>query len=240
MEEIRQPMTAEAAVSGIEANMRGLMAGLRLLPGAEVVDRPEMLRFLTGAPFPLFNGVVGARLAAGGVDTAIDAALAPFRERGVPMLWWVGPSSEPADLGARLEARGLVHADASSGMAVDLAALTAPPALPGGLTIEPVRDAAALRDYTAALVAGFGLPPEAGEWTFDLCRRAGFGDAMPTNYLARLDGVPVATAMLALFGGVAGVWNVATVPGARRRGSARRSRGRPWPMRARGGIGSPC
>ena len=47
----------------------------------------------------------------------------------------------------------------------------------------------------------------------------GIGHGLPLHHLlGRLDGRPVATASVLLDGGIAGVYDVSTVPGARRRG----------------------
>lgn len=61
----------------------------------------------TGLPHPLFNGVFRAQLTAETAGQSIEAAVAHFQARKLPMFWWTGPLTQPTDLGARLEARGL-------------------------------------------------------------------------------------------------------------------------------------
>ena len=53
------------------------------------------------------------------IDALIDARLAACAARNVPMLWWTGPSTMPADLGERLDRCGFVL-EAARGMAADL------------------------------------------------------------------------------------------------------------------------
>lgn len=221
VDEIARETTSPAVLDGIEGNIRALFIAFGCLPAAEVEDSPEMLRFLSGIPFPLFifNGITGAHLASDVTDAMIATALAPFRERHLPMLWWIGPATAPADLGARLEAHGLTRVGEMPGMAIDLRTFDNQPPMISGLTIMSVRDVATLRRYIDVLVAGYPLPAIAGEGFTDLCARLGLHDTLPIrHYLALLDGEPVATSMLALASGVAGVWNVATLPARRRRG----------------------
>jgi len=59
-------------------------------------------------------------------------------EQGAPALWWVGPQSQPAQLGSLLEQYGLHPAGEVPGMAIQLAALENQPAFPAGLTIQKV------------------------------------------------------------------------------------------------------
>ncbi len=178
-----------------------------------------MLQTLTDVPFPLFNSVLNARLAPENVDAAIEAAISRCRSRNVPMLWWTGPATRPADLGARLEAHGWVHDEDTPGMAADLAALNENFSTPPGLVIHPVRDASALQQWCRAFIAGYELPDWLRDPVLDLFSEVGVGENNPMQlYLARLDGEPVATSTLLLGVGVAGIFNVATLASARRKG----------------------
>ena len=88
-----------------------------------------------------------------------------------------------------------------------------------GLTIEPVVDAAGLDRWRSVQQRGLGLDDEATEAWFVAHRRPGFDPALPLrNWVASLDGVPVAAAALFVGAGVAGIYNVCTVPEARGRG----------------------
>jgi GNAT superfamily N-acetyltransferase len=102
-------------------------------------------------------------------------------------------------------------------MAVDLSVLNDDPTTPSGLTIEPVRDTEALKQWAYASAIGFGLPETLeGTW-LDIF--TGLGFELPLrNYVGILNGDPVATSELFVAQGVAGIYIVATVPKARRQG----------------------
>jgi GNAT superfamily N-acetyltransferase len=104
-------------------------------------------------------------------------------------------------------------------MAVDLLELNENLPDPAGLVIERVGDADSLAQFCHIAVACFGIPASA-EGTFrDIWASVGVGSESPLrHYLGWLDGRPVATSSLIPGAGVAGIYIVATVPEARRKG----------------------
>ncbi len=202
----------------VEANFTACWWLLGEVVGAELSDRDGVRTVVTGAPEPLLNGVVWARIE-GDVDGAIERVLHRFRDAGVPFVWWVGPSSGPADLPRRLEARGLAPWGSSwPGMAVRLAEIAAPDT-PDGLEIRVVDDEARLRDYLD--VFGAVLSPSAAfTQSIEAVGRARLASReLPVvDFVGYLRGVPVATSTLIDVGGAAGIYNVATVETARQRG----------------------
>ena len=80
-----------------------------------------------------------------------------------------------------------------------------------------------IRRFAEVARAGFELPEFTAWYIFEACRAVGLAEGSPVrNHVGRIDGEAVATASVALAAGVAGVYNVATLPGARRRGWERR------------------
>lgn len=190
--------------------------------GHERHDVDGLRWYHSGGADPFTNAVIGTRLAGGGAgadaDAAIDRLLAELRRRGAPFQWWVLPSDRPADLAERLAARGLAAGGAWAGFALDIEALVPPPPVPG-LEIRRVADASSFGAFLD-VVAPILSPSEAFTTFFaEGARRIGFGpDADEQHLLGLLDGTPVATTSLLLAGGAAGIYNVATVEAARRRG----------------------
>lgn len=215
---ILKDLSPTAMAAANEANIFEFFALWRDWPQAEFHNGPELMWSLTSIRFPLFNSVLRARLAPESVDAAIEAAVARCRARNVPMLWWTGPATHPADLGERLQAHGLKHSSDSPGMAVDLLALNDPPP-PPGLTIEFVNDAGTLTTYSEVCARGFEMPTLAVEPLRDMLVTLCLDKPLPVrNYLARLNGEAVATSTMFLGAGVAGIYNVSTVPEARQKG----------------------
>jgi ribosomal protein S18 acetylase RimI-like enzyme len=220
MTPIVQDTSPAALTAAIEDNLFAFFALFRRLPGAAYEDRPDRIRLVTGIPFPMFNAVFRARLAPATLEAEITATLAPFTARHLPMLWWTGPATQPADLGARLQARGMVRTSDSTGMACDLRDLP-PPVMPPGLTIHRVSDASGFAAWVEPVGRSFDLPPFAANALRGFCERLGFGPDTPLqHYVGRMDGTPVAGASLCLGAGVAGLYNVATIPEGRDQGTA--------------------
>ena len=210
--------TGSPAARANEATLMGFYALFRAGPGAIGVDTPERSWTATDVPFPLFNSVTRAVFEEerGAPDAQIATTLAPFRARNVPMLWHVGPSTRPLDLGAALKRAGLDGGGDTPGMAMDLRDLPRG-TLPPDLQVARVRDRAEFREWAGATQAGFGLPAFAADAIPRLLGDTLDGDGL-RHYLGRAAGAPVATASCFYAAGVAGIYIVSTRPAYRGRG----------------------
>lgn len=203
--------------AAIEANLCSLFLQLKAWPRVELYDNSACCWTLSHLPFPLFNSVVGARFDADHADAAIEARIRDCADRNVPMLWWTGPSTTPPDLGERLERRGFLL-EPALGMAGDAHYIAAQPSQMV-IDVEPVCDQARLATWNKVLCHAFGAPPAFGEAFGDLASAIGLGRSSPfRHFLGWLDGEPVATCSLFLGAGVAGIYDVGTLPERRHRG----------------------
>lgn len=220
MNDILHDLTTPHLVHAIEENLYCFMTALRCWPRAEVHEEPCMKWSITDLPFSLFNSVMRAQLPTGAVDATIDAVIERARRRGVPVSWWTGPATRPSDLGMHLQRHGFGNGECSPGMALDLGKLTRGRAKPPGLKVEVARDEASLQQWGLVCARGFGAPENiAGRLADVWCDFLGCADPHAiVPYLGSLADRPVATSMLMLGAGVAGIYAVATLPEARRQG----------------------
>lgn len=194
----------------------------------EIHDDPDATWGIAGYPDPFRSTVVSSRFSEDAADGRIREISAAFAARGTGFLWWVAPFHTPMDLGTRLLDAGLRFEGTAPAMAMDLEALPRGEALPAGLEIVPVRDEATLREFINVLALEMGVP--AGSPNPAARHHAALLEAIPPTlasepiplrYLGLLDGRPVATSRIAIDGGVAGLYAVATLPNVRGRGIGR-------------------
>jgi GNAT superfamily N-acetyltransferase len=209
-------MTDAAA---FEANFAELLAWYASF-GGETVRASDHWRSHSGVPFRALNAVTAIRLGRD-AEAAIVDATGWFSERGMPWRWLLHASSKPADLGERLLAAGLTALSDNPAMGMSLDGFALEP-LPAGVTIEQVTDDAGLHRWREVGRRGMELDPIRDEAWWTAHRRPGFAEDAPlVNYVASLDGDAVSVAALFDAAGVAGIYNVATVPEARGRGIGR-------------------
>ncbi len=219
MNEILEDFSTPSLIKAMEANVQE--AGIRWarLLRAEIHDNPEVTWFVSGLPFEMCNGVLRAQFTSNNFDRKTNELLGLLMSRQVPMAWMIGPSTRPVDLGQRLQAHGWFLADEAPGMAADLSKLNEHIPTPPGLSIEEVSDGEMLKQWMRVMTTGSDMPESAYNLLLDLYNKYGFvRSSSPRYYLASLNGEPVATSLLFPGGGVAGIYNVATLPGARRQG----------------------
>ena len=219
MSYILNDLTEPAIVEAIEDNPTEFFAYLGQAPQAEVYNGPDMMRMITGIPYPLCNTVFRAKLPRERLDERIEETLSHFKARNLPMLWWTGPSTTPADLDERLVAHGLVHAGNPPGMAADLEKFKGDLPTPPGLTIEAVRDTETLKRFGGILSTVFEFPEFVAEGFLGMFGELGMGPEQPLqNYIGVLNGELVGVSSLFMGAGVAGIYNVGTIPEARGKG----------------------
>ncbi len=221
MQELIDDFSLSPLLKAMEANVNGAWIRLGHALGAVFHDEPELLWFLSGLPFHLANGIVRTHFPSDTVEETFEEWLKQLTAYRVPMTWLIGPSTRPTDLGKRLESHGWTL-EAAPGMAVDLRSLDEHLSLPSNLTIERVSDGEMLKTWLRIMTVVSEIPEEGLTLLLDMVTNHGFkDDAAVHYYLGRLGSQPVATSLLYLGGGVAGIYNVTTLPEVRRQGIGR-------------------
>ncbi|MEE9516050.1 MAG: GNAT family N-acetyltransferase [Candidatus Adiutricales bacterium] len=221
MSEIVTDLSPEKISRAIDANQIEGYTYFGQGPQAEIHKESDLLWFVTGIPHPILNGVLTARFTEETLDRRIESTLNYFKSRGLPMMWWTGPATEPFDLADHLLAHGMTDGGDQPGMALDLGQLEQNRPQPEGLIIGRVNNVSDLGEWLEPVRIGFELPDFVAEAVFNNFSRLNPKKDFPwRHYLGKLDGRTVAAATLFLGAGVAGIYHMATLPQARRRGIA--------------------
>lgn len=214
--------TREGLVRAMEANVQETAALWGRVLGCQIHSTPEVDWFLSGTQLSMFNGIIRAQLLTENIDAQIERLLAPFRERDLPMAWLTFPSTTPDNLGKYLLKHGLALDERLPGMAVDLRNLPLDEAPPVGITIKVVENAAEMEQWIYTLSEGSSFPPFVTTLLLDILQRQGYRQSEHYRpYSALRKGHVVGTSLLSPGGGLAGIYNVCTLPEERGRGIGR-------------------
>jgi GNAT superfamily N-acetyltransferase len=184
------------------------------VPGALVRHEAGVMLMATGLPIQLFNQVVIE------LDTAtpkdLAAAVDVLRDRAAPFVVNLRRGIDDRFV-PEVERLGLelpTDHPAMPGMARHPLPSSASAARPD-LEIRRIDDTAGLEDHIRTAAAGFGMPEDLlRPWIgTDLWQRPG-----AAVYVGYVDGEPVSTGLGWRTGRTIGVYNIATVPNARKRG----------------------
>ncbi|MCA1218625.1 GNAT family N-acetyltransferase [Streptomyces sp. 8L] len=151
-----------------------------------------------------------------------DRVLAVRRSAAVPgraQDWWIGPSARPHDLPQRLAALGFTALAPVQMMRARLTGEAQVPRTRTGARARPVEGLGALADFVAVHSAAYGASRGTARFFHRVLASLPHTAGGPLwHVVLRADGRPVAVASVFLRDGVAGLYNVATVPQARGRG----------------------
>lgn len=218
MSDILEDLSEVSLANANEANLYASTPLYYDLPQADVYKGQDVSWCITGIPVRPCNVVFKARMKPEYVDSAIKSVIEKARTKDVPLRWYVGKDTEPADLGEHLVAHGFTTWGPDPMMAVDLQTLKEDTRTLPGLDVIDVKDTDNLKIWTNVLSRGMGATPQ-GETAIFRWFSAIMELGLPMRfYLAFHNGVPAATSQLVLAEGVAGIQYVTTVPEARNQG----------------------
>jgi GNAT superfamily N-acetyltransferase len=208
--------------AAMEENLWSMWSQFGLAKDGALHDEGGALWFETPIPVPPYNMVVKFQGDAQ-ADTVIDRIFAHFRSRGVPFVWLVHPSAQPADLRSRLQSRGFEEAEPITGMAMDLAGLPPLPDTPRGVEILPVTVEHAKSAFAELVVWRWHVPEAARPHLQSIMDVVRIGAAGSPNraWVVVKDGVALAKAFTHDAAGAVGLYGMATKPEARGMGLAR-------------------
>jgi len=206
-------------LAAMEDNYNAYATYFSRLPYLELQQSPTMT-FVMSKEISFWNVVLRTRLTQYNVTASIEAMLARFEALNLPLTWHVLPSTQPADLERHLKEHNFLLFDEEPHMVIEPATLSLhAPNLPG-FTIERVTDAESFARWYEVTIAGFfASTPSLGRVLFDAYTLLGFNSQGPfLHYIGYMNGEPVTSSTLLLAGGIAGIYDVSTLPSARGKG----------------------
>jgi len=216
--EVLKDLSPDALARANEANLYASTPFLYNLPGAEVYKGDDVSWCITSIPARPCNVVFNARIKPENVDSVIKSITEKARTKKVPLRWYTGKDTEPANLGEHLISHGFTKDGPVPMMAIDMQTLKEDIHTLSGLDVIEVKDIDNLKIWNNVASRGFGGTPQ-GERAMFRWFSVVMESGLPLRfYLAIHNGVPVATSQMILAEGVAGIDRVATIPEARNKG----------------------
>ncbi|GHO45266.1 GNAT family N-acetyltransferase [Ktedonospora formicarum] len=167
-----------------------------------------------------FNKVVYTPFTPDTPKDRIDATLTQIAATSDgAMSWDVGPSIRSASLEDSLHTNGWFRVGEVRSMVLDLQHLAAHMEHPAGLTIRVADNEKTFKHHIDAMIAGFEFPEPFAHHLSNINYGDKFlNDPVVRYYIGYVDEKPVTISVLLLHAGIAGIYNVATIPQMRRQG----------------------
>jgi hypothetical protein len=223
MSEFLSDLSTEALSKAVTENCYAFTPFSHHWPGAETYTGKDVNWVVTDVGFPATNSAFHTNLTRETADAAIEKFKDAGRRKNVPLQWYLSQNMQPANFSEILAAHGFTtRGDGAwgAGMAVDLYTMNESEPMPAGLKIIEVNNIRTLKTWVHVVSAGFGIPEHVEPVLVKHFQNEIKCKQPEKFYLGILDGKPVSTSMYFLGEGVVGIYFVATLPEARKKGAA--------------------
>ncbi|MCP4135402.1 MAG: GNAT family N-acetyltransferase [bacterium] len=214
----------DTIVNAIEENLYDYIRLFAPHKENDFYEDETVLRFISGINIPSMqsNSIYKNRFPESGtIDETIKSMVGLYKKKKAPFFCTLGPSSRPDNLAACFEKYGLSHVQSQKGMAFDLEKMNLDSVETGAVTIKKIRSEEELEQFLKIYTIGFDYSSALADYIFKTHRDVFFSTTIPaSHYIAFVKGKPVGTSSLFVTGEIAGLYNIITIPEARRRGIA--------------------
>jgi hypothetical protein len=209
-----QTLSASEKLARVE---RALWEGVAPKPDNEAVIEPGWVQQThPKAPTAFMNGVYRCELDDASAPDRVRRAVAHFRELKLPFRWKVCPSTRPINIPSLLEAEGLALKETLYGLIAEPGQLSFP--VNPHVKVEALR-LENLEDWLQVQATAWNVPPPGITYIRNsMTESLKQNDQAGRNFLAYLEGKPVASAAFRYFSGYAFLQGGAVNPDARRQG----------------------
>jgi GNAT superfamily N-acetyltransferase len=218
MSEVLTDLSQSALCFANKANLFAFFRKLSQSPAAKTTEIDGLICWQTELPHRWFSGVLCERPPEGDETRLIGEIVSYFQSNKVnEYTWWLHPRLADSSWATQLVHLGFQLDDRPPGMALDLRRLAAGLEVPFGIEVQRITDLDALRVWSEVFITGYEVPRQGVDSYYALLKGLGF-DQPVRHYLAFLDDQAVGSSTLFFGAGVAGIYNVATLPEARGKG----------------------
>jgi len=205
----------ELIAKALEDNMCGKFAYLPKLAADMSVTKNEITVINSHKSADMFNIICKAKSSK---SEHIQQVIDVFTTRKLPFAWWTGFKDESNDLITQLERLHFSRTESELGMAVNLSELSAKDIFPE-LKIKSVDNDLLLNDFVSVLTELIPNDNAAIKEFYTSAKKFILDNNSALKlFVGYLNKKPVATSALFMHAGVAGIWDIVTLPEARRKG----------------------
>jgi ribosomal protein S18 acetylase RimI-like enzyme len=142
-----------------------------------------------------------------------------YKQSALPFWWWVYPKGQSSTIREILQAQGINFLMAIPCMAADLSSLNAKQDVASTVAVSSVKNKTDLHLWGKISFDGFEMDSSTQKQYRNFIASFDLSSKSPQKlFIARFDGVPVASALLFFYQDTAGIYFVSTLPGYRRKG----------------------
>jgi GNAT superfamily N-acetyltransferase len=218
MEKIIQEITRDELLCLNEKNLLDYIRTYSRTAHNEFIEDDETMLAITDIPaVSILNNCVFRMNPRDGNQTEkkVDEILSMYRQRKLPVYWYVSPATSPKDLPRILKSKKMMHIDTYSFMSMDLNRLPSK-RINDRIQIKQVDNIDALREWIRLYVVCFELAGAVENEMLEYHSGLFLDSSIPAcHYIGYLNGKPVGTSSVFYSSGIAGIYNIVTAPEAR-------------------------